>query len=208
MTGHGDADHSGCRRHRHHGHHHRRLVQRQRRRGAQEGHQAGRHQGPEDNMVELSVSHYLLARGLSTVKLEEKDIKAVNTSDADIVAAAKSPETTAVVTWNPQLLEVQDKPGRLAGVQLQQDPGRDPGSARRRQRGPSRTTPISPRRWSGSGTNHRPDEDVRQGQGRTGGDGQVVGHRFRGLRDPAQDHRHVLHANAAARLHERPRTCR
>ena len=59
------------------------------------------------NMVELSVSHYLLARGLSTVKLKEKDIKVLNTSDADIVAAFKAPESTAVVTWNPQLLEVK-----------------------------------------------------------------------------------------------------
>jgi NitT/TauT family transport system substrate-binding protein len=59
------------------------------------------------NIVELSVSHYLLARGLSTVKLKEKDIKILNTSDADIVAAFKAPESTAVVTWNPQLLEVK-----------------------------------------------------------------------------------------------------
>ncbi len=59
------------------------------------------------NMVELSVSHYLLARGLSTVKLKEKDIKVLNTSDADIVAAFKSPDSAAVVTWNPQLLEVK-----------------------------------------------------------------------------------------------------
>lgn len=59
------------------------------------------------NMVELSVSHYLLARGLASVKLKEKDIKVVNTSDADIVAAFKAPDATAVVTWNPQLLEVK-----------------------------------------------------------------------------------------------------
>lgn len=63
--------------------------------------------GRSINMVELSVSHYLLARGLSTVKLKEKDIKVLNTSDADIVAAFKAPESTAVVTWNPQLLEVK-----------------------------------------------------------------------------------------------------
>jgi NitT/TauT family transport system substrate-binding protein len=63
--------------------------------------------GRSINMVELSVSHYLLARGLATVKLKEKDIKVVNTSDADIVAAFKSPDSTAVVTWNPQLLDVK-----------------------------------------------------------------------------------------------------
>lgn len=66
--------------------------------------------GRKVNIVELSVSHYLLARGLSTVKLSEKDIKIVNTSDADIVGAFKSPDSTAVVTWNPQLMEVKAEP--------------------------------------------------------------------------------------------------
>jgi NitT/TauT family transport system substrate-binding protein len=66
--------------------------------------------GRKVNMVELSVSHYLLTRGLATVKLKEKDIKVVNTSDADIVAAFKSPDSTAVVTWNPQLMEVKGEP--------------------------------------------------------------------------------------------------
>jgi NitT/TauT family transport system substrate-binding protein len=67
--------------------------------------------GRKINMVELSVSHYLLARALSGAKLKEKDIKVVNTSDADIVAAFKSPDSTAVVTWNPQLMEVKAEPG-------------------------------------------------------------------------------------------------
>ncbi|HEY2136497.1 MAG TPA: putative urea ABC transporter substrate-binding protein [Xanthobacteraceae bacterium] len=67
--------------------------------------------GQKVNIVELSVSHYLLARGLATVKLKEKDIKTVNTSDADIVAAFKSADSTAVVTWNPQLMEVKAEPG-------------------------------------------------------------------------------------------------
>ena len=63
--------------------------------------------GRKINIVELSVSHYLLARGLSTVKLKEADIKTVNTSDADIVAAFKSKDSTAVVTWNPQLMYIR-----------------------------------------------------------------------------------------------------
>jgi len=66
--------------------------------------------GRKVNIVELSVSHYLLARGLSTVKLRERDIKIVNTSDADIVGAFKSKDSTAVVTWNPQLMEVKSEP--------------------------------------------------------------------------------------------------
>src|SRR5690606_16872784 len=37
--------------------------------------------GQKVNLVELSVSHYLLARGLETVGLKESDIKVVNTSD-------------------------------------------------------------------------------------------------------------------------------
>src|SRR5688572_361493 len=49
--------------------------------------------GQRVNIVELSVSHYLLARALATVKLTEKDIKTVNTSDADIVAAFKSADS-------------------------------------------------------------------------------------------------------------------
>src|SRR5499427_5972874 len=66
--------------------------------------------GRKINIVELSVSHYLLARGLASIDLREKDIKTINTSDADIVAAFKSPDSTAVVTWNPQLMEVKAEP--------------------------------------------------------------------------------------------------
>ena len=61
-------------------------------------------------LVELSVSHYLLARGLSTVGLKLSDVKTVNTSDADIVGAFANPAATAVVTWNPQLTEVAKLP--------------------------------------------------------------------------------------------------
>ena len=39
--------------------------------------------GQKVNLVEFSVSHYLLARALESKKLAEKDIKVVNTSDAD-----------------------------------------------------------------------------------------------------------------------------
>jgi len=79
--------------------------------------------GRKINMVELSVSHYLLARGLSSVKLKEKDIKVVNTSDADIVAAFKSPDSTAVVTWNPQLMEVKAEPGSTLVFDSSKIPG-------------------------------------------------------------------------------------
>jgi NitT/TauT family transport system substrate-binding protein len=79
--------------------------------------------GQKVNLVELSVSHYLLARGLSTVKLSEKDIKTVNTSDADIVAASKTKDTTAIVAWNPQLLEVRSEPGATLVYDSSKIPG-------------------------------------------------------------------------------------
>jgi NitT/TauT family transport system substrate-binding protein len=66
--------------------------------------------GQSVNLVELSVSHYLLARGLDSVKLAERDIKVVNTSDADIVSAFTTADVTAVVTWKPQLSEITAMP--------------------------------------------------------------------------------------------------
>jgi len=67
--------------------------------------------GQNVNLVELSVSHYLLARALESVGLSEKDITVVNTSDADMIAAYATPDVTAVVTWNPLLSEIAAQPG-------------------------------------------------------------------------------------------------
>ncbi|WP_445191605.1 putative urea ABC transporter substrate-binding protein [Sphingomonas sp. Tas61C01] len=61
-------------------------------------------------LVELSVSHYLLARGLSTVGMKLSDVRTVNTGDADIVGAFANPNATAAVTWNPQLTEMAKAP--------------------------------------------------------------------------------------------------
>lgn len=66
--------------------------------------------GQNVNLVELSVSHYLLARGLETVGLKERDIKVVNTSDADMVAAFHTADVTATTTWNPLLSEITAMP--------------------------------------------------------------------------------------------------
>ncbi|MGF1621455.1 MAG: putative urea ABC transporter substrate-binding protein [Rhodomicrobiaceae bacterium] len=66
--------------------------------------------GQTVNLVELSVSHYLLARALETVGLAEKDITVVNTSDADMIAAYSTNDVTAVVTWNPLLSEIEAMP--------------------------------------------------------------------------------------------------
>src|ERR1700677_4975151 len=66
--------------------------------------------GQKINLVELSVSHYLLMRALSSVGLRERDVKIVNTSDADIVGAFATPASTAVVTWKLQLSAVLSAP--------------------------------------------------------------------------------------------------
>lgn len=66
--------------------------------------------GQNVNLVELSVSHYLLARALDTVGLSEKDLTVVNTSDADMIAAYATPDVTSVVTWNPLLSEIEAQP--------------------------------------------------------------------------------------------------
>ncbi|MFD1702826.1 putative urea ABC transporter substrate-binding protein [Methylopila henanensis] len=79
--------------------------------------------GESINLVELSVSHYLLARALEGAGLAEKDIKVVNTSDADMVAAFKAPDTKTVVTWNPLLAEVKTEPGSTALFDSSKIPG-------------------------------------------------------------------------------------
>jgi len=62
------------------------------------------------NLVELSVSHYLLARALDSVGMSERDVQVVNTSDADLVGVYASDDVTSVVTWNPLLSEIEAMP--------------------------------------------------------------------------------------------------
>jgi NitT/TauT family transport system substrate-binding protein len=66
--------------------------------------------GQNVNLVELSVSHYLLARALESAGMSEKDLTVVNTSDADMVAVYGTDDVTAVATWNPLLSEIESMP--------------------------------------------------------------------------------------------------
>ena len=66
--------------------------------------------GQRINLVELSVSHYLLARALDSVGMSESDVQVVNTSDADLVSVYTSDDVTSVVTWNPLLSEIKAMP--------------------------------------------------------------------------------------------------
>jgi len=79
--------------------------------------------GMDVNLVELSVSHYLLARGLESAGLSERDLKVVNTSDADLVAAFATPSVKAVATWNPLLAEVEAMPSVSKVFDSSQIPG-------------------------------------------------------------------------------------
>ena len=68
--------------------------------------------GKPVNLVELSVSHYLLARALDSVALEEADLGSViNTSDADMIAVFATDDVQAVVTWNPLVSTILETPG-------------------------------------------------------------------------------------------------
>jgi len=79
--------------------------------------------GQQVNLVELSVSHYLLARALGTIGLAERDVKVVNTSDADIVAASTAASVTAVVTWKPLLTEILARPNTSLVFDSSKTPG-------------------------------------------------------------------------------------
>jgi NitT/TauT family transport system substrate-binding protein len=79
--------------------------------------------GQKVNLVELSVSHYLLVRALTSAGMRERDLKIINTSDADVVAAFATPSSTAVVTWKPQLSTVLAMPD----AQLVFDSSKIPG---------------------------------------------------------------------------------
>lgn len=79
--------------------------------------------GQSVNLVELSVSHYLLARGLNSVGLQLKDVKTVNTGDADIVGAFASPDVKVAVAWNPQLNAMKAQPGAKLAFSSADIPG-------------------------------------------------------------------------------------
>ena len=79
--------------------------------------------GEQVNLVELSVSHYLLARALDSVGMSERDVTVVNTGDADIVAAFSTDGVENVVTWNPLLADVLAMPSANGVFDSSQIPG-------------------------------------------------------------------------------------
>ena len=80
--------------------------------------------GERVHLVELSVSHYLLARALDSVGLREADLAGVvNTSDADMIAAFQTPDVTTVVTWNPLVASILEEPDANRIFDSSQIPG-------------------------------------------------------------------------------------
>lgn len=66
--------------------------------------------GKDVYLVQYSVSHYTLARALDEHGMSERDVRTVNTSDADIVGVFAQNDVEAVTIWNPQLGEVLRNP--------------------------------------------------------------------------------------------------
>ena len=66
--------------------------------------------GLKVSLVELSVSHYLLTRALTSAGLSEQDVSTINISDADYVPAWGTPETVAMVAWKPGLAQIEASP--------------------------------------------------------------------------------------------------
>ena len=79
--------------------------------------------GMQVNLVELSVSHYFLARALESAGMSERDVTVVNTSDADIIAAYTTPSVQAAATWNPMLAEIVAQPGSTQVFDSSKIPG-------------------------------------------------------------------------------------
>jgi NitT/TauT family transport system substrate-binding protein len=79
--------------------------------------------GQSVNLVEFSVSHYLLARALESVGMTERDVNVVNTSDPDMVGAFQTADVTAMVTWNPMVSEILALPDATKVFDSAQIPG-------------------------------------------------------------------------------------
>ncbi|MFQ5869008.1 MAG: putative urea ABC transporter substrate-binding protein [Candidatus Zixiibacteriota bacterium] len=80
--------------------------------------------GEKIYLVELSVSHYTLVRGLEMNGMKESDVRIVNMSDSDIAPAfIANKRQKAVVTWNPLVMQILQEPGINKVFDSSQIPG-------------------------------------------------------------------------------------
>ncbi len=62
-------------------------------------------------LMELTVSHYLLARYLEINGMSERDLQVVGTSDGEIGPIFVAQDEVVVATWNPIVISIIDEPG-------------------------------------------------------------------------------------------------
>jgi len=80
--------------------------------------------GKEIYLVELSVSHYLLARGLEMNGMSENDVRLINAMDSDIAPVfISNDKQETVVTWNPMVIAIEQTPGVTRIFDSSQIPG-------------------------------------------------------------------------------------
>lgn len=79
--------------------------------------------GKRINLVQYSVSHYMLARAFETHGMDVKDAKLQNISDADFVAAFQTDDVDAVVAWNPAFIQLKKLPNVSVVYQSSEMPG-------------------------------------------------------------------------------------
>jgi len=81
--------------------------------------------GRKIRLVELSVSHYLLARAFASNNMSERDVTLINSSDSDITSifAGDEDPRAAVVTWNPMLMNVRNMRGTTMVFDSSKIPG-------------------------------------------------------------------------------------
>ncbi|MBI3552080.1 MAG: ABC transporter substrate-binding protein [Elusimicrobia bacterium] len=80
-------------------------------------------EGQSLKLVQLSVSHYLLSRALFMNGMTEKQVKLVNTSDADIGSVFVADPAGAAVTWNPILMKTRNAKGAVLVFDSSSIPG-------------------------------------------------------------------------------------
>lgn len=66
--------------------------------------------GKKINLVQYSVSHYMLARAFEKYGVKTEDVKLQNIADADFIAAFQTNDVDAVVAWNPAFIEIEKMP--------------------------------------------------------------------------------------------------
>ena len=79
--------------------------------------------GATVNLVEFSVSHYLLARALQENGLSERDLTCSNSSDAQLGSLFTASDKSNVVTWNPIVNSIKSQPGAKILFDSSQIPG-------------------------------------------------------------------------------------